>query len=220
MAVNDVPSPAKVAPSPAVASTSTPAADSGTATPTMSKQERKALKKQCAKERIEKDDIDRALKELAITLRPRALELIVRDGPVSMDATIQFRRDTDTRKPSAIELYRAVHGGSYIDPQRLVNGADLSHVEVLTLDVAPECMNWWSSLASLPRLRVLRIAENILLEITCTLFQSCFFTPSSVKCYIRIVLPFRKRAKQLEVFASPSGPTFRATLHEVELLVG
>ena len=33
----------------------------------MSKQERKALKKQRAKERLEKDDIDRALEELAQT---------------------------------------------------------------------------------------------------------------------------------------------------------
>ncbi|VDC02206.1 unnamed protein product [Peniophora sp. CBMAI 1063] len=59
--------PAKAAPSPAVASTSTPDVQSGTATPTMSKQERKALKKQRAKERLEKDDIDRALEELATT---------------------------------------------------------------------------------------------------------------------------------------------------------
>ncbi|KZV69093.1 hypothetical protein PENSPDRAFT_652675 [Peniophora sp. CONT] len=152
-------------------------------------------------------------------LRPRALELIVRDGPVSMDATIRFWRDTDTSKPSEIELYRAVDDRSYIDPQRLVNGADLSHVEVLTLDVAPECMSWWSFLARLPRLRVLRVAEDILLEIIRTLRQPCFFAPSSAEGYISIVPPFGERVKELEVFTSPSEPTFRPTLRAVELLV-
>lgn len=74
-AAKDVSSPTKVAPLPNVASTSISAADSGTAPPTMSKQERKALKKQRAKERIEKDDIDRALEELAITCATLSLYL-------------------------------------------------------------------------------------------------------------------------------------------------
>ncbi|VDC02201.1 unnamed protein product [Peniophora sp. CBMAI 1063] len=152
-------------------------------------------------------------------LRPRAIAITLRDGPVSMDATIRFWRCTDTSKPANVELHRAVDDSAYVDPRRLVNGADLSYVETLVLDVASGvCFNWWLFFTSLQKLRTLRLAVDLLGELLYTIGKRRIFAPASMEGTCSIAAPVDGALQEVEVFVSdaePKYPSHRASLKDL-----